>query len=81
MCSTVSSGIGAASSTSPAEPVRAEHPSIPIVVTRRRLLATTAVVVICPMPALSIAQPIDAIDRGEPFDDGTFFDDGLGWVG
>ncbi len=51
--------------------------------TRRRLLATTAAGVVCPLPALAIdlpGPPIPPIDRGEPFDDGSFFDDGFGWV-
>jgi hypothetical protein len=83
VCSTDSSGTGAGSLTSLAEPGPAEHPSIPIALTRRRLVATTAALAVCPLPALPAnlpVEPIAAIDRGEPFDDGTYFDDGFGWV-
>lgn len=83
MCSTVSSDTGAASSTSPGEPNRTAHPAILAQLTRRRLLATTAAAAVCPLPALAAnlaASPIAGLDRGEPFDDGTYFDDGFGWV-
>lgn len=83
MCSTASSGTGAASSISPAEPDRAARLAVPVELTRRRLLATTAAIAIFPLPTLATdtaLPPIAAIDCGEPFDDGTYFDDGSGWV-
>lgn len=30
--------------------------------------------------ASSSPNTVVAIERGEPFDDGTYFDDGFGWV-
>jgi hypothetical protein len=31
------------------------------------------------VPSLTAADPLP-VERGEPFDDGTYFDDGYGWV-
>ena len=79
MFSTASSATGAGWSTLPVEPkpdAGAGQPR-PFRLTRRTLLASTAALsVVATFPTLATA----AIDRGEPFDDGTFFDDGYGWV-
>jgi hypothetical protein len=73
MSSTASSATGAASSTSPAE-----RPGELLRTTRRRLLAGTAGLVAAPSFGAAAIRADD--DRGEPFDDGTFFDDGYGWT-
>lgn len=76
MCSTVSSATGAGSSTSRARPGKG--------LSRRSLLASTAlagavVVASCTGSLLGahVAQPTG---RGEPFADGSWFDDGFGWL-
>ena len=56
-----------------AEPT-ADPPDGPAATRRELLLAAAAVVAAGPAEAL--AGP----ERGEPFDDGTWFDDGYGWV-
>ncbi len=77
MSSMASSATGAASSTSPAE----QHPRALLRLTRRRLLAGTALLAVATLAVTPVAATIVADDeRGEPFDDGTWFDDGYGWV-
>ncbi len=73
MSSTASSATGAASSTSPAE-----RPRELLRTTRRRLLAGTAC--LAAAPSIGAAAIVLDGDRGQPFDDGTFFDDGYGWT-
>ena len=73
MSSTASSATGAGSSTSRAR-----------CLTRRALLRSTslagcAIVAACMGPGVTFetARPVE---RGEPFADGSWFDDGLGWI-
>ncbi len=73
MSSTASSATGAGSSTSRASRL-----------TRRALLRSTslagcAVVASC-MGAQVTAEAVPPMPRGEPFADGSWFDDGLGWI-
>ena len=52
----------------PAEASRSWHPTL----SRRLLLAGAA--------ACALLLPVAAAKAGEPFADGTWFDDGTGWV-
>ncbi len=79
MCSTDSSATGAGSSTSRASPTRPARG-----LSRRALLASTALagavgVASCMGPLLG-ADEAPPAGRGEPFADGSWFDDGFGWV-
>ncbi len=77
MSSMASSVTGAVSSISPAE----RHSSVLLRLTRRRLLAGTALLAATALTATTLAAAVvPDDDRGEPFDDGTWFDDGYGWV-
>lgn len=61
---------------------RGEHAKASaLTTTRRRLLASSsgAALTLSLIPITSCARP-PADPLGEPFDDGTFFDDGTGWV-
>ncbi len=76
MCSTVSSATGAGSSTSRARPAQG--------LSRRTLMASTALVgaavaASCTGSLLG-ADVAPPTGRGEPFADGSWFDDGFGWV-
>jgi len=68
-------------------PALRRWPGIPAV-SRRRFLAGTSALALAPALPLTFdaaapaAAPAgdDRSWRGEPFDDGTYFDDGYGWV-
>jgi hypothetical protein len=51
------------------------------VLARRAFLAVAAAGWMAPLGVATTATPLaPAAERGVPFDDGTWFDDGTGWV-
>jgi hypothetical protein len=53
----------------------------PIRATRRQVLANVgAVSSVAVLPSLAASSEPQPEMRGEPFDDGTYFDDGFGWI-
>lgn len=59
--------------------IETDEPGLLLGVTRRQLFSTSSAsaLVFYLGPLAACAQPGTI---GEPFDDGTFFDDGAGWV-
>jgi hypothetical protein len=53
------------------------QPRRSLAMTRRQLLGSAA---LATMTAAVATATLAAPDRGEPFSDGTFFDDGTGWI-
>ena len=52
-----------------------------ITVTRRQVLANVgAVSSVAVLPSLAASSEPQPEMRGEPFDDGTYFDDEFGWI-
>ena len=53
-------------------------PTAWVVVTRRALLEASSAALVLGM--VGVPSAVARVDRrGQPFDDGTFFDDGFGW--
>jgi hypothetical protein len=71
---------GTANSETVAQGAAGDEPSA-LAITRRRLLESSSAAALAlgavPITACVARAPTSP---GEPFDDGTFFDDGTGWV-
>lgn len=64
----------------PPSPDPATDDDAPLALTRRRLLAGASFIGLTAALTLIDVEQLPAAERGEPFDDGTWFDDGYGWV-
>ena len=63
-----------------ADPAPPEEAEPAWAATRRQvLLGGSALALVAAASTLAAAEPV-LEERGEPFDDGTWFDDGYGWV-